>query len=101
MQEEGTNNCLSSTSFDSPTVPAEAPTISMGLATLPRSAPPWEELPQDPVPRPSECAVSSRSPVEEPQARTIPTPPFPPSTPPRTRTPAPTLTASVARMSAN
>ena len=73
----------------------------MELVTLPRSAPVWEEQQQEPVPPPSESAVSSLSPVEADPALTPPTPPSAPSPLPATRTPAPTLTASAAQMSAN
>ena len=71
------------------------------LATRPRSAPVWEEHHRDPVLRPSECAVSSTSTVEELPAPIIPTPPLPPSPPPQTRTPAPTPTARTPMMSAS
>ena len=73
----------------------------MELATRPLSAPALEEQPRDLVLHPSESAVSSLSPVEAEPAPIIPTPPSPPSPPPRTRTPAPTLTASAMMMSAS
>ena len=86
---------------DSLTTPAGRPLISTGPATLPRSAPVWGELPRAPAPPPSESAVSSLSPVEAEPAPTAPTPPSAPSPLAATRTPAPTLSASAARMSAN
>ena len=73
----------------------------MELATRPLSAPALEEQPRDLVLHPSESAVSSLSPVEAEPAPTAPTPPSAPSPLAATRTPAPTLSASAARMSAN
>ena len=73
----------------------------MGPATRHRSAPAGRALPLAPVPPHSGSAVSSLSPAGPRPARTTPTPPSAPSLPPATRTPAPTLTASAAQMSAN
>ena len=75
--------------------------ISTGPATRPRSAAAWEDQPRAPAPPPSESAVSSLSPVGAEPAPTPPTPPSAPSPLAATRTPAPTLSASAARMSAN
>ena len=75
--------------------------VSMELATRPRSALASVELPLEPAPPPSESAVSSLSPVGAEPAPTPPTPPSAPSPLAATRTPAPTLSASAARMSAN
>ena len=72
-----------------------------GPVTPRQSAARSEEQPQEPALHPSESAVSSLSPVEAEPAPIIPTPPSPPSPPPRTRTPAPTLTASAMMMSAS
>ena len=78
-----------------------APTISMELATRPRSVPPWEVRPPAPAPRASESAACSRSGVGAGPPLTPPTPLCPPSPPPQTGTPAPTHTASAVMMSVN
>ena len=74
--------------------------VSTELATPPRSAPVWEELPRAPVLRASEPAVSSLSPAEDQPAPTPPTPWSAPGPPPW-RTPVSTLTARLTTMSAS
>ena len=75
--------------------------VSTELATLPPSAPVAEEVAREPVPRPSESAVSSLSHAGDQPAPTPPTQRFPPTPPPPTRTPAPTNTARTTTMSAS
>ena len=78
---------------------AGVPTISMELATRPRSAAPWEDPPRAPVPRASEFAASSHSPAAQGLTPTLPTPSSTPSTPQPTGIPAHTPTAGVVRTS--